>query len=117
MFKTDLYTDYGKWMDGWETRRRRSPGHDWCIVKLGTPGVVRGVDLDTAFFTGNFAPRVSIQAACLEEEVPERKREALGSACSKEELKRVGIRGGERATSLQRQCFQFFCKIILMLNF
>lgn len=52
-------------MDGWETRRRRSPGHDWCIIQLGTPGTLRGVDLDTAFFTGNFAPRVSIQAAYL----------------------------------------------------
>lgn len=65
MFKADLYTDCGKWMDGWETRRRRSPGHDWCIIKLGIPGIIKGVDLDTAFFTGNFTPRVSIQAARL----------------------------------------------------
>ena len=35
----DKYTDVGKWMDGWETRRRRTPGYDWCIVKLGLPGV------------------------------------------------------------------------------
>lgn len=65
VFKPDLYTDCGKWMDGWETRRRRSPGHDWCIIKLGIPGVIHGVDLDTAFFTGNYTPRVSIQAARL----------------------------------------------------
>ena len=44
------YTDRGKWMDGWETRRRRVPGHDWCIVRLGVPGVVRGVVVDTSFF-------------------------------------------------------------------
>jgi allantoicase len=57
------YTDRGKWMDGWETRRRRDllpgdPGfdraHDWCIVHLGGPGVVRGVDVDTTHFKGNF---------------------------------------------------------------
>ena len=34
----DRYTDVGKWMDGWETRRRRTPGYDWCVVKLGLPG-------------------------------------------------------------------------------
>jgi allantoicase len=42
------YTDRGKWMDGWETRRRRTPGHDWCVVRLGVPGIVRGVVVDTA---------------------------------------------------------------------
>lgn len=52
-------------MDGWETRRRRSPGHDWCIIKLGTACIISGIDLDTAFFTGNFAPRISLQAANL----------------------------------------------------
>ena len=48
------YTERGKWMDGWETRRRREPGHDWCIVRLGSPGVVRGVDVDTSHFKGNY---------------------------------------------------------------
>jgi len=43
VFIEDKYTDRGKWMDGWETRRRRTPGHDWCILKLGLPGVLRGV--------------------------------------------------------------------------
>src|ERR1700692_2272204 len=53
-FIADKYTDRGKWMDGWETRRRRSPGHDWCVVRLGVPGVVRGVVVDTAHFKGNY---------------------------------------------------------------
>ena len=48
------YTDRGKWMDGWETRRRREPGHDWCLVRLGAPGILRGADVDTSFFTGNY---------------------------------------------------------------
>ena len=38
VFVAGKYTDRGKWMDGWETRRRRTPGHDWCIVRLGVPG-------------------------------------------------------------------------------
>src|SRR5688500_6465968 len=56
------YTDRGKWMDGWETRRRREPGHDWCVVRLGMPGVIRGVVVDTAFFRGNFPAECSIEA-------------------------------------------------------
>ena len=44
----------GKWMDGWETRRRRTPGCDWCIIRLGLPGIIRGAVVDTSFFTGNY---------------------------------------------------------------
>ena len=54
VFIPGKYTDRGKWMDGWESRRRRTPGHDWCIVKLGLPGIVHSFVVDTAFFTGNF---------------------------------------------------------------
>jgi allantoicase len=54
VFIPDKYTDRGKWMDGWETRRRRTPGHDWCIVKLGLPGIIHSLVVDTAFFRGNF---------------------------------------------------------------
>lgn len=56
----DRYTDRGKWMDGWETRRRREPGHDWCVVRLGVPGVVRGVNVETTFFRGNFPEACAI---------------------------------------------------------
>ena len=49
-------------MDGWESRRRRTPGHDWCVVALGIRGVIRGVNVDTAFFTGNFPSHCSIDA-------------------------------------------------------
>ena len=54
------YTERGKWMDGWETRRRRSPGHDWCIVRLGAPGIVHGVVIDTSFFRGNYPEHCSL---------------------------------------------------------
>src|SRR4030081_2102287 len=54
------YTDRGKWMDGWETRRRREPGHDWCIVRLGLPGVPRGVLVDCTHFRGNHPEACSL---------------------------------------------------------
>jgi allantoicase len=56
----------GKEYDGWETRRRRIPGHDWAIVRLGVPGIVAGVDVDTSFFTGNYPPRASVDGAAVE---------------------------------------------------
>ncbi len=55
------YDDNGKWMDGWESRRKRGPGHDWCVVRLARPGVIVGVDLDTTHFTGNFPPAASLE--------------------------------------------------------
>lgn len=60
-WREGVYTERGKWMDGWETRRRRTPGHDWAIIRLGAPGIVRGVVIDTSFFTGNFPERASIE--------------------------------------------------------
>jgi len=60
------FTEQGKWMDGWETRRKRIPGHDWCLIKLGLPGQITGIELDTSFFTGNYTPRASVQAVWLE---------------------------------------------------
>jgi allantoicase len=60
------YTDRGKWMDGWETRRRRTPGHDWAIVRLGLPGIVHGVVIDTSFFTGNYPEEAGIEAATVD---------------------------------------------------
>lgn len=56
----------GKVYDGWETRRRRAPGHDYAIVRLGVPGVVRGVVIDTSWFTGNYPPFASIDGVCVE---------------------------------------------------
>ena len=69
----EAYTDRGKWMDGWETRRRRdaepgTPGvYDWCVIRLGAPGIVRGVDVHTAFFKGNYPEACAIDLA----EVPD----------------------------------------------
>jgi allantoicase len=63
------YTDRGKWMDGWETRRRRDAGDDWCIVGLGVAGIVRGVDVETTHFKGNYPEACAIDVATLSSEV------------------------------------------------
>ncbi len=65
-YQTFTFGHKGQVYDGWETRRRREPGHDWAIVRLGVPGVVRGVVVDTAFFKGNYPPQVSVEAALVE---------------------------------------------------
>jgi len=70
VFVDDKYDDHGKWMDGWESRRKRTPGHDHCVIRLGLPGVVHGVDIDTSFFTGNFPPHASIEACVSNDDVP-----------------------------------------------
>jgi len=66
VFVPGKYDTNGKWMDGWESRRKRGPGHDWCIVRLARAGTVVGVDLDTSHFTGNFPPAASIEACRLD---------------------------------------------------
>jgi allantoicase len=54
VFIADRYDEHGKWMDGWESRRKREPGHDCCIVRLGVAGIIHGFDVDTSHFTGNY---------------------------------------------------------------
>jgi allantoicase len=66
VFDPDAFGPKGKVYDGWETRRRREPGHDHAIVRLGAPGVVRTVVVDTAFFTGNYPPHASVEACGVE---------------------------------------------------
>ncbi|MDR6409414.1 allantoicase [Paraburkholderia terricola] len=70
VFIPGKYDDHGKWMDGWETRRKRTTGHDYCVIRLARAGVVHGVDLDTSHFTGNFPPAASIDACHVDSDVP-----------------------------------------------
>src|SRR6185503_8921602 len=65
VWKEHEYTDRGKWMDGWESRRKRTPGHDFAILRLGARGVVRGVVVDTSFFRGNFPESCSIDGVSM----------------------------------------------------
>jgi allantoicase len=66
IFIPDKYTDRGKWMDGWESRRKRTGGNDWCIIQLATPGIIHGVDIDTNHFLGNHPPHASIDAVYIQ---------------------------------------------------
>lgn len=68
IFIPDKFTENGKWMDGWESRRKRIPGFDWCIIKLGVEGIITGVDIDTNHFLGNHPPYASVEACNIAEE-------------------------------------------------
>ena len=62
VFIDGKFDDNGKWMDGWETRRRRNGGYDYAVVQLGLAGIIKGVDIDTSHFTGNYPPAASLDA-------------------------------------------------------
>ncbi len=62
-WRAGVYDAHGKWMDGWETRRRRDQGHDHCIVRLAGPCTLALLDIDTRYFTGNYPPFASVQAS------------------------------------------------------
>ncbi|MFN2510663.1 MAG: allantoicase [Pyrinomonadaceae bacterium] len=66
IFIEGKYTDLGKWMDGWETRRRRTPGHDWCILRLGLPGIICGIIVDTSHFRGNYPEQCSLEGCTID---------------------------------------------------
>jgi allantoicase len=66
VFAAAEFGNKGKVYDGWETRRRREPGHDYAIVRLGCTGIVHGVVVDTSFFRGNYPSEISVDAACAE---------------------------------------------------
>ncbi|MEZ5406375.1 MAG: allantoicase, partial [Verrucomicrobiia bacterium] len=68
IFIPDKFTENGKWMDGWESRRKRVPGHDWCVIRLGLAGKIHGVDIDTNHFLGNNPAYASIDACVMEKE-------------------------------------------------
>ena len=63
VFKDGVFDKHGKWMDGWESRRKRIKGHDYIILKLGKPGFIKKVDVDTSHFNGNQPSMVSIEGA------------------------------------------------------
>ena len=65
-FSTYTFGHKGQVYDGWETRRRREPGHDWAVVRLGLPGLVRGIVVDTSFFAGNYPPEISVEGTAAE---------------------------------------------------
>ena len=73
VFKEGVFDKNGKWMDGWETRRKRGSGYDYLILKLGKPGKIKKVDIDTSFFNGNQPSKVSLQACISKYNLPNKK--------------------------------------------
>ena len=61
-FDPGRYGNHGEIVDGWETRRRRKSGHDWVIIRLGAPGIISGVTVDTTYFTGNYPEHCALHA-------------------------------------------------------
>jgi len=92
IFVEGKYTDLGKWMDGWESRRRRTPGFDWCIVRLGLPGVIRGVVVDTSHFKGNYPEQCSLEA-CTIDGLPTTERLTAESVSWTEILAKTNLNG------------------------
>ena len=92
IFIEGKYTELGKWMDGWESRRRRTPGFDWCIIRLGFPGVVRGVVVDTSHFKGNYPEQCSLEA-CAIDGLPTTEELTTDSVPWTEILKQVNLNG------------------------
>ncbi|MDH3739863.1 MAG: allantoicase, partial [Alphaproteobacteria bacterium] len=70
VFHPGKYDENGKWMDGWESRRRRQGGHDNCVVRLAHAGRIHGIEIDTSFFTGNYPPEISLDGALCGEREP-----------------------------------------------
>lgn len=66
-WREGVYDDNGKWMDGWESRRRRGGGHDYAIIRLAVPGRIVGFDVDTSHFTGNYPPACRIEACLIDD--------------------------------------------------
>jgi allantoicase len=88
-WRAGVYDDNGKWMDGWESRRRRDAGHDHCIIKLAAAGRLQLLEIDTRYFTGNYPPFASVEAARIDDAPTAR-------TAWQPLLPRVELRGNER---------------------
>lgn len=93
VFIAEKFTPRGKWMDGWESRRKREPGHDWCLLRLGLPGVIRGLDIDTNHFTGNYPAYARVEVC---EAAPGATPAILARAAWRELVPKSTLTGGSR---------------------
>ncbi len=96
IFIADKYTDRGKWMDGWESRRKRTAGHDWCVIQLATPGKIKGFDIDTNHFLGNHPPHASVEAIYLNEDISRNSQEEFDKLEWKEILEKSPLDPGSQ---------------------
>jgi allantoicase len=118
VFIAGKYTGQGKWMDGWESRRKRAPNlaelYDWCLIRLGLPGVIRGLNVDTSFFRGNFPESCALEACAVDglPDVEQLMSDAIEwtellprTALQGDAQNRFAIAGAERATHLRFRIF------------
>ena len=91
VFIPGKYDENGKWMDGWESRRKRTPGHDWCVVRLGVPGIVAGFEIDTRHFTGNYPPGAEIEVCSSDRAIPDEQADWT------KVTPRLALKGNDRA--------------------
>lgn len=89
VFIAEKFTPRGKWMDGWESRRKRAPGHDWCVVRLGLPGRAVGFDVDTDHFLGNYPEFAAVDLAESASAVPP-------ESAWREAVPKTRLKGGTR---------------------
>src|SRR5205085_2382653 len=94
IFIPDKFTGRGKWMDGWETRRRL-PGNDWCVIQLGLRGIIGTIDIDTNHFLGNHPPFASVDALSTSGDFP-KSQAAIGKLKWKSILKRSPLNPGSQ---------------------
>lgn len=90
IFRDGIYDENGKWMDGWETRRRRDNGHDWCVIRLAFPGEILAIEIDTSFFIGNAPIGAELEYALS----PSGKDDDIG--CWKKLTDYIPIKGNDR---------------------
>nr|WP_309402203.1 hypothetical protein [Aminobacter niigataensis]WMD00143.1 hypothetical protein RAR13_28085 [Aminobacter niigataensis] len=110
------YGPRGEIVDGWETKRRREPGHDWALVRLGAAGIITAVDVDTSFFTGNFSTFCRIEA-CGVEGYPSPKQLQSTDTEWIEIVPRSPLKGGEHnrfEVSDRRRSPIFACRLSRM---
>ena len=72
VFKEGIFDKHGKWMDGWETKRKRGKGYDYLILKLGRPGRISKIDIDTSYFSGNQPTKISLHACFSKKKLPDK---------------------------------------------
>ncbi len=106
VYQTYTFGHKGQIYDGWETRRRREAGVDQAVIRLGMPGVVRGIVVDTAFFKGNYPPFCWVEGAQVDgypaaDEITEWFPLVERSALKGDEKHHFDVRDGRRVTHVR----------------
>ena len=99
VWREGYYDENGKWMDGWETRRKRTKGYDYLILSLGKPGIISKVKIDTSYFNGNQPEYASIEG-CYSENLTLTDKTIWKSIINKSKLEDIS---NEKKTSVNNK--------------